>query len=227
MDFDKDGAIATRALMLRELNHRAKNMLQLIASILTLERSRTKNEEARAAIARAAGRLQMMSHVHSMLYLSGDGTERIQMKPYLHALCQAISKGLYPAAEQIACSVACEDLYWPMETAGQVGMIVAEALINSCKHAFLPSDTATLAVRLSREGANNFQLEISDNGKGYNPGDTSQGVGTALLRSFAQNLNGKFEVISRPGAGTRVMLSFPLAEAGDGLDGQGEAHVLL
>jgi two-component sensor histidine kinase len=195
--------------MLRELNHRAKNMLQIIASILTLEMRHTQSEEGRLAIARASQRLQIMSQVHSMLYLIGEDIESVEMAPYLRGLCGAILTGLLPDEQVAHCDIQCGDFIWPMEAAGQIGMIAAEVIINACKHAFSPTEPARISINLGEAGDRRVRLQITDNGKGYDTAHAQCGVGSFLIRTFARSLDGTLEIKSKPKDGTEVILSFP------------------
>ena len=195
--------------MVRELNHRAKNILQVIASVLVLEKNRANSEETRAALDRASGRLQMMAQVHAMLYLTGDETERVDMRSYLTGLCRAVTDGLCPAVAKVEFDIGCDQLRWPVETAGQLGLIVTEVLTNTCKHAFETGEDALIKVQLHKQDDDRFCLEISDNGKGFDGASTKGGVGTALLQAFAQTLKAELKVESKPGDGTRVLVSLP------------------
>lgn len=199
---------SARATMMRELDHRAKNILQVIASILVLEKNRAGSEEARAALTRASDRLQLMSQVQSMLYLTAENSEYVPMENYLKGLCEAVISGLCNETTPVAVEIVCDDFCWPPEMAGQIGMIVAEALVNACRHAFPAQEKPAVKLGLRAASGGMLRLEIADNGKGFDPGGVRKGVGSALLRAFAQTLDGHIEIVSQPERGTQLVVSF-------------------
>jgi two-component sensor histidine kinase len=209
--------------MLRELDHRAKNILQSIAATLSLEASRAKSAEVKAAIGRVSERLKVMAEVQAMLYLWGNGGDGIAMDRYLAGLCEGISRGLRGPDGQLRFDIICEPFVWPDDTAQYIGMIVSEVLTNSCKHAFPQDHPGTVHLRLVSDGADKALLEMSDGGFGFDGDKAQDGLGMRLVSSFVQAMSGSLAITSQPHVGTTVEVRFPRPERHAGGDQTGPA----
>ena len=83
--------------------------------------------------------------------------------------------------------------------------VAQEALSNAARH----SDAGAVSVRLARSNGS-VELEVADDGRGFSFDQASRGLGIAGMRERALLVNGKVEITSRPGAGTRIRLSVPI-----------------
>src|SRR3954451_17540275 len=118
-------------MLLRELQHRMKNNLQVIVSFLALQRRQTKNEEAQERIAAVMDRVLAIGLAHDQLSFKESATS-VDMRDYLKALCANID----PGRPQITIELEVDDASIPLDRAVPVGLIVNELVTNSVKYAF-------------------------------------------------------------------------------------------
>jgi len=207
-----DGSLSSRKTLLREVDHRAKNILQAISATLSLEARRATSPDVKAALSRVSARLAAMAEVQAMLYHceGGDGSDGVAMDRYLAGLCEGISRSLRGQDGQIRFDMTCEPFVWPERLAQYVGMLASEILTNSCKHAFPQNHPGIVRVRLVTDDDHaKALLEMSDGGFGYAPDAKHDGLGTQLITTFVQAIAGDLAVISQPHVGTTVRVRFP------------------
>ena len=200
----QDGVNGERGLMLAELNHRSKNIMQSVAASLSLMASRSKSGEAREVLKGAAARMRAMAEAYAILY-RGMG-EVVPVRAYLQRLCAALLQ--MADGREISIRVSGANPTWPEEVASDIGMIVSEAVLNSLKHGFAAGGAGVIEVGL-HEGPSGWVLTVQDDGDGYDSGGARRGLGTDLVEAFAHHLSGTAEWVSAPGDGTQLRVSFP------------------
>jgi two-component sensor histidine kinase len=193
--------VERQAMQMREIDHRAKNSLQLAASMLLLQaRSRPANP-ARPDLERAVERLQVLAEVHRASYLALED-DRIEVRPWITRLCLGLA--FQPGVEL---RIDCPDTTWPFAIVAPLGLFTGEALANACKHAF-PDGRGRVDVRISELEPGAFRLSIADDGQGLPP-QVAEGLGSRLLSSFAAQLGGSIRRSSGPdGQGLVIELDF-------------------
>jgi two-component sensor histidine kinase len=202
-----DAADGERGVMLREMNHRSKNIMQSVAASLQMRARRSDNAEVKAALTGAAGRVVAMAASQALLYRAGNG-ECVAVGAYLAGLCESLARMRRDEGLAVEIAVTGESPSWPEHTASWLGMAAMEAVMNSLRHAFDGQARAIVRVHLDRQ-AGGWLLRVWDNGRGYDPVNASRGLGTDLMTAFAGYLGGAVEMQSRPGAGTAMLLRFP------------------
>lgn len=155
-----EASLAESEILLRELHHRAKNNLQLIASLLDLASS----APGPGALAECRDRINSIALVHEKLYQSGTVTS-IGLSDYLRSLGQQVAQAWSPADARIEVSVEADDISVALDTAIPCGLIVNELLTNAFKHAFPSGARGTISVRATRAGSR-IELEVEDDGAG-------------------------------------------------------------
>jgi two-component sensor histidine kinase len=191
-------ALKQNEMLLREVHHRVKNNLQIVASLIRLQPG---PPEAKTEMAR---RIAAMSAVHEQLYLS-DQIGRIDVGDYLRKLVDnlADSYGRRAAIEYDFDRIGAE-----IELALPLGLVVSEITSNAFKHAFPDGREARLTLELKRHGDDQARLRISDNGVGFDPEHQNGGLGLRLLQAFSQQLNATYGFTIDHG--TTLELTFPL-----------------
>jgi len=193
-----------KELLLRELNHRTKNNLAMVVSMLSLERRFTSNPEVRASLSKAMERVVAIASAHDHFQpttddLHSDGTS-IEMRGYLGGLCNHLKsalKGLRP----IAIELDIDEQMMPAQEAITVGLIVNELVTNALKYAF-PGERAG-AIRIHLVGIERLELIVEDNGIGC--ADTKPGSGSKLARLLAGQLDADIAWESaEPGCRVRI-----------------------
>jgi PAS domain S-box-containing protein len=199
---DRKSAETQQRILLAELNHRVKNNLQMLYSLLQNTRRRTHSEEARAVLKDAAQRVSAMAAAQQLLYSAGNphsfqATEFLQA--VLEAAKQAFDKNVDIAVESTPGELS-------NETAIPLALILSELLTNAVKHGVNGRGTGAIKVGLSCDGAA-CSLKVEDDGPGFSLEEaTSRSSGLHLIMGLARQLNGTFEV--QPGPGARCVLTF-------------------
>jgi PAS domain S-box-containing protein len=179
--------------LLNELNHRVKNNMQLLQSLLSSAARETASAEAKAVLREAGDRLAAMSAAQRVLYATPDAT-RFDAVQFLEAVCQA-SRQTFPSSVKIVCFAEPGEL--SNEAAMPLALILNELLTNAVKHG-LKGETGTLRVALTGEGAA-FLLSVEDDGPGFElDAVRAQASGLRLIDGLTRQLRGKFEVSRDP-----------------------------
>lgn len=186
--------------LLREMQHRIANSLQIIASILLLKAGSVSSEETKNELRAAHQRVMSVAAVQSHLHAS-DGIELIEMGPYLTKLSAGLASSMVGPKQDIDIAVAASEGALPSSHAVSVGLIVTELIMNAIKYAF-PKARASARIRVTFEKAKtDWKLTVSDNGVGRLPSEDSKastGLGTVLIGALAKQLNGQISETSSP-----------------------------
>ena len=166
----------------QEIHHRIKNNLQVISSLLDLQaeqfrnREDIKDSEVLAAFRESQDRVISMALIHEELY-KGGGFETLNFSPYIQELAENLFETYRVGNRDISLNMDMEEnLFFDMDTAVPLGMIVNELVSNSLKHAFPGRDEGEIRIKLCREESKelesedckitSFALTVSDNGVG-------------------------------------------------------------
>jgi two-component sensor histidine kinase len=191
--------IRKKEFLLKELNHRAKNNLAVVAGLLKLQSSFTDNEEARAALAESQSRIQSMSKLHEQLYKPAESELEVDMQAYFTELVAGIKDGL--AGRQVSISLQCEPVKMHHKKAVTCGLLVNEMVTNSLKHAFHGINDAKIDISLSKKNEM-WYLAVADNGTGLTETNTKKlnnSLGMILIHEFVEQLNGKLSMETQHG----------------------------
>jgi two-component sensor histidine kinase len=153
------------AILLKELHHRVKNNLQVIYSLLNLQKRRSKNKESIDLILSLQNRIQTIALVHNNLFQS-DEMEFVQLEPYVRTLVQHLQQ-MYVMDEkqEIAIQFSMDpNIYLRFERIGTLGLIINEIVSNAFKYAFLEGPGVLRIDVQQVEGE--VKMEIEDNGSG-------------------------------------------------------------
>lgn len=203
------GMAARHEILLREGDHRIKNSLQVVASLLEMQAIRETSAPARNALHAAASRIQAVARIHDALQLDG-GEDVVD----LGALIETMSKSLHAmsgGSSAVEIIVDVESVQTPLLFAQPIALIVNELIINALRHAF-PNDRAgAVIVTVARNGGE-LQIGVSDNGVGLPAGYAeTHGYGMTLVRAMVAKVGGRLEVENS--AGARFTLSAALSPA--------------
>jgi len=203
-------ALSERELLLKEVNHRVKNSLQLVLSMLSLQGHRFKEPETRELFTKAISRVTAIAAIHERLYQDADPLT-VEMHTYLTGLCAELvrASGMEDNA-QATLQIEVEQMRLPTEHGVAVALVVNELVMNALKHAQPTSGSTTINVRLVRHGSGQVRLSVADNGSTpeQSPSEVA-GLGTQLIRMLARQLNGTVSI--ERAAGTYVVhVTFPL-----------------
>ena len=193
-------------MLIKEIHHRVKNNLQIVASLLNLQARRLRDPGGRSAILGMRVRINALALVHRSLYEAND-LEHVELGEFLKALAEPLRELLNADERQIELTMNAPVVTVDADTAVTLALFITEVVTNSYKHAFAEHTDGRVDVSVQLEGEGTV-LTISDNGSGQASTHRDQqegaGLGWALIEGFARQLGGKLEV--HDGDGTTVVL---------------------
>jgi PAS domain S-box-containing protein len=189
-------------LLLNELNHRVKNNMQMLQSLLSVAARHTRSAEAKEVLDDASRRIAAMAAAQRVLYGTTAAT-RFNAHEFINAVC-ATAQQAFPRDVRIACEAADAEL--PNDMAMPLALVLNELLTNAVKHGLNGAAGGTVRVDLSASDGD-FCLQVEDEGPGFDlEGVRSRSSGLQLVLGLARQLRGRFEVIRAPA--TRCVLHF-------------------
>lgn len=219
-----ESALAEKEVLLREVHHRVKNNLQLIASIMNLKMRRARSAESRALLRRLQARVSSLADVHRLLYQSSSLT-MIRLDELVHGITRQLS-GMFADPERpVDLAEDLSPVALDPEQAVPVALFVTEALTNAYKHAGSPTGQPpriSIALRQAPDGQVHVELSntVTNDDEAEAP-NYDGGLGEQLLDAFATQLDGKM-YRDRTGGTYKVALSFrpkPPDDAADAASG--------
>lgn len=194
----------------RELQHRVKNDLQAILSLLLMESGQAESEETCRILGELQGRVEALRLVHARLYEASQ-VGIVELGEYLREL-SANAVDLYGRGLPggIALRASVEETYVDHNTAVSLGLIANEFITNSAKHAF-PHGAGTITLNLDLPRPDQIRLRLADDGVGLPP-ERTRSSGLQLIAMLAEQVGAELQWTT--GAGTCLCLSLPAGSAG-------------
>lgn len=186
------------ALLRREGDHRIKNSLQIVASLLDIQSRRALDASAQAALHTAAARTLAVARIHDALQLNNSNDDLVDLSGLLARLCASLDE-LAGGSIRVQ-TILHEEIEAPLTLAQPIALAVNELVLNALRHAFPKGGAGRVTVTIS---ANDRQLEIkvADDGNGlpdnYRGG---QGYGMRLVEAMAAKLGGRLDLQNEDGA---------------------------
>jgi len=202
---------------IKEINHRVKNNLQVISSLLSLEAERFTDPEVLEAFRESQNRIYSMSLIHQELYIKKMDT--IDFANYLRNLVAGLFNSYRVAKDRVSLRLDLEQVYMETNTAVALGIVVNELVSNALKHAFPAGNRGEIRIRFSRvdhyekDQENSEELEtvhgnlnekdmlymltIEDNGEGLPEWVDIQNMdslGLQLVNIFVEQIEGSIEL---------------------------------
>jgi two-component sensor histidine kinase len=198
-------ATAKNDALLHEIDHRVKNNLQLIASLILLQSRRAPDESARAALKSVLERVTAVATVHRRLF-QGDPL-RFEVADFVRDLAGDLAAAA--GRDDLEIALDLDHVSIPASAAAPLALVINELLGNALKHGFPAPRGGRVAVSLRDEGEV-CRLTIADDGVGLM--DQPAGFGLTIVKLLCQQLHATFELAdARPGVS--VTLALPVAIA--------------
>jgi PAS domain S-box-containing protein len=211
-EFEK--TLRDRDLLLKELQHRVKNSLQIITALIRIE-GRNVGDVEKARFSSMAARIEALGILYHALS-NAPGPREIDLGSYLSQLASAVLRS--HAEDGIQLNLQVENCPTTINTAMPVGLVVNEAMTNALKHAFEGRQEGTITLHCLR-CETGYAIEISDDGSGLPSGETWPQPGkisALIVQSLHENTDARVEVESNPDGGTKISFVVPIASQ-DGL----------
>jgi PAS domain S-box-containing protein len=203
-----ESKIRDKDLLLKELQHRVKNNLQLITALIRLE-ARAAQRGDKVDLDRLAGRIDTLSLLYQAMSTEHWGAQ-VDLGPYLSEIATAAVRTHAVGGIQLDLKVS----YCPVSVnvAMPVGLLVNELLTNAFKHAFVGRDSGTLTLECVCVNDEHYRIVFADDGIGF-PASVAwpaRGkLGALIVQTLRENTRQlDFKLESTPGAGTRVLIEF-------------------
>lgn len=193
---DREQALETKALLHQEMHHRTKNNLALAEALVYLEAEQFSDPVVKESLASLQARLHSIAVLHDHLARIDQGSALISLDRYLETMLAAIQ----PLSPGVDWSLEFQPVQVPLAMALPVGLMVNELVTNSLKYARAGTDRLQIQVSLAAVPGNRARVTVSDNGPGAHPGqDDSQGLGTMIITSLAEQIQASLSYRSTPG----------------------------
>jgi two-component sensor histidine kinase/CheY-like chemotaxis protein len=207
-------SLGEKEALLKEVHHRVKNNLQIIASLLRLETGRNPDEAAKQVLKDMLGRIQSMALLHDTIYRSSSYAA-VDLGGYLGRLAEQLLRTLRAQGGNVRFKADVVPLRVGIDQAIPCGLLVHELLSNCIKHAFPNNSGGTIGLELRRLEDDSACLRVWDNGVGL-PADFSkrsgQSLGLQLASDLARQLRGQFHAEESADRGASFAITFKVAE---------------
>lgn len=213
---DLEQALAAKTVLLHELDHRVKNNLAMVGSLLRLQTRAITDPAVSARLEAMLQRVDALGNVHRRLYQTADVT-RFDVGAFLHNLATELLAGANgPAAgnpARIALAADIQPVAVPPSNASALGLVVNELLTNAIRHGFADGRAGILTIH-SRTNADTAFIVIADDGPGLPDadglaGNPARGLGLTLIDRLSRQL-GIQAAWTTLSPGTQVTLHFPI-----------------
>ena len=200
-----DDLVREKAVLLKEVQHRVANSLQIIASVLMQSARRVQSEEARGHLQNAHHRVMSIADVQRQLSLSEAGT--VALREYLAQLCSSLGASMIADDDRVSIAVTVDDSVVGAQDSVSLGLIVTELVINALKHAFPDQRSGTILIDFRSTG-DDWTLSVTDDGIGMatGPDAPKAGLGSGIVEALARNLEAEL-VVTDADPGTAVTIT--------------------
>jgi PAS domain S-box-containing protein len=191
--------------LLKEVHHRVKNNMQIISSLVNMQRRKLDNPQATEALLEMRQRIQVMSLIHEKLYQS-DNLAQIELLPYLQDLSKAVFHSYQGSSNRVSIDFRGDSVKIHLEKALPCGLIANEIISNSLKYAFPDNRSGRLWGSLLIK-SDHINLEIGDDGIGLSAGiepGKSSSMGLNLIKALVEQLDGSLEINRRDGTSYKI-----------------------
>lgn len=201
-------ALQQKEMLLKEVNHRVKNSLQLVASLLSLQKGQIQEPEARRQFEAAAQRINTVAHIHQRLYRD-EHLDKVALDRVLVELCEDLNRVVAESRISIVCNaVAC---FLPTERVIPVALAINEMITNAFKYSFPDGEGGVIRVEC-REEPGAILLSVSDDGAplqdDFDP-SRSTGLGMKMVTALARQLRATL-CVERRAVGKAFTLRVPV-----------------
>lgn len=197
------------SMMVREMHHRIKNNLQMVAMLLRMEMGDPKNRAASGVLQQMVNRISNIAAVHEAM--SQDGFRVIGVHDLIQKAAHLARSTMVPPGKEIEIQVEGAPMRMPSQPATTIALAVNELIQNALEHGFAESARGTVQVILTEREKWN-EIRVEDDGSGLPSGFTKeQSLGLRIVQGMiVEDLRGEFKIVNRRGKhGTTATLKIP------------------
>jgi two-component sensor histidine kinase len=207
----REKAIAEEKItLLKELQHRVKNNMAIIASLVGIEAGKAESKEAKSVLAALETRISALTSLYDVLYETG-GIGFIDLVDYISRVVETAGESLGADARGVTLILEIKPVAMDVKRAVSIGLIVNELVTDGLKYAFPEAGSGTVTISLT-EDSGLFTLGVKDDGIGL-PADfdpaNSHGFGMKLVTLLSDQLSGTFRIGRGTSGGAEFSIEFP------------------
>jgi len=192
--------LAQKKVLLSELQHRVKNNLQHVISILEMQKESVDFNNIQELIRSNQNRIYSLALLHKKLDVD-ESVNEVNLKNYITELSGIVKESYYDDKKKVNLQVDCEIEILTIANAMPLGLIVVELVSNSMKHAFKGKNTGLIHIDIKKDAGNaRSKLVYRDDGPGFNFNTSSStGLGLEIIKGLIDQLNGGFSANTNDG----------------------------
>lgn len=192
--------VEQKQMLLSELQHRVKNNLQHVISILEIQKESIDFNNIEELVRGNQNRIHSMALLHKKMNVT-DNVNEIDLKKYVAELAELVSDSYASPKRKIELNVECVVEKISIEKALPIGLIIVELVSNSLKHAFKKRSIGLITIEISKsDSLNKKVLYYADSGEGYDFNKVNEkGLGQEIIKGLIDQLDGTFETQSKNG----------------------------
>jgi two-component sensor histidine kinase len=180
-------ALAEKETLLQELNHRVKNNLNILSSLLKMQARADKDQDCTNILKEAEARIGTIALIHEKLCRS-ESLGNIEVYSYVMDLAKNVLKISSADSNRILIDLDIKEFMVPVNTAIALGLILNELLTNSIKHAF-PNGSGLIIIKMNEKDGDKVELIYSDNGIGLPEGFDINKTDTLGMKLIDDNVS--------------------------------------
>jgi PAS domain S-box-containing protein len=208
-------SLREKEVLLREIHHRVKNNMAVIAGLLDMQLGQVSAPEVRRLLQDSRSRIGAMSLIHETLYRS-ENLAAVLLENYLKRLTGQLFSLYAPRSGSVTVEIDAPDIHLPAQQAVHVGLVTTELVTNALKYAFPDGRKGTLSIRSARRPDGWIDLRVRDDGAGFPPGfdpKTATTLGMRLVSLLVnRQLHGRWQWTQHDGVSFH--LSWPAVAGG-------------
>ena len=201
-------SLSEKVVLLKEIHHRVKNNLQIIASLLSLQTRHITDKPTLEMLEHSRNRIRAMASIHEKLYQSDD-LAKVDFAQYLKGLADYLFQSYKISQQDIRFQSMVENVALDLDHAIPCGLMINELISNSLKYAYPAGRKGEIRVHLA-QSQTGYVLQVADDGVGF-PADidfrSSESLGLQLINTLVGQLHGSIEMENHQG--TRFTIEFP------------------
>ena len=201
-------SLEEKEILLKEVHHRVKNNMQIISSILKMQERLIDDPKLKTVLGESQNRIRSMALIHENLYRN-ETLANIKFSNYVQSLTTNLARTYSDLQGKISFKFDIEDVSLPIDVGIPCGLIINELISNSFKHAFVGRDKGLIAVKLTVNDGNEYEMHVFDDGVGINNlqvFENSGSLGMRIVQKLVQQIEGS--LIHDFSEGTRFIVKF-------------------
>jgi two-component sensor histidine kinase len=200
-------ALERQQVLLKEITHRVKNSLAIVASMLKLQASEVNDPAFISKLEEAAHRVSAVAKAHERIH-QANGTDRLDLGVYVRDVCQDLNDAVPLSRIEVTAEPGINVM---TDRAISIALMINELITNAAKYAYQGDQIGNIWVRVARGANDTIELSVRDEGRGL-PTDfelrSAPGLGMRILGALSQQLNATIEV-RRLDPGTEFIVTAP------------------